>query len=279
LKKSKERRRLDSEKEEKICFVIAPIGEPDTEIRDRSDKIFEYLIIPSVKKFGYKPIRADHISEPGMITRQIIDLILESPLVIADLTGHNPNVFYELAIRHATKKPLIQIMDKGEKIPFDVVGFRTIPLDIHDIALIAKSKEQLEDQIKSIESGISEVETPISGALDLKTLKGSENPEKRQIADLIESISVFKSSLSFIETKLQDPKSLLPPQYLNLIFRNVYQQYLKVPELILELNEIINKLIKRLEEEELNLNEIEEFKEKLLMLSHRLANLDSRKYF
>lgn len=270
---------MDGTKEGKVCFVIAPIGEPDTEIRDRADKIFEYFITPIVEKYSYKPIRADHISEPGMITKQIIDLIIESPLVIADLTNHNPNVFYELAIRHATKKPLIQIMDKGEKIPFDVVGFRTIPLDIHDIAFIAKSKDQLEEQIKSIENGKNEIETPISGALDLKILKGSENPEKRQIADLIESISEFKSSLSLIETKLQDPRSILPPQYLNLIFRNVYQQYLKIPELIIQLNDILNKLIKRLQEGELNSNEIEEYKEKLIILSHQLTNLDTRKFF
>jgi len=51
-------------------------------------------------------IRADKISEPGIITTQIIGHIVDAELVIADLTDKNPNVFYELAIRHAIRNPI-----------------------------------------------------------------------------------------------------------------------------------------------------------------------------
>jgi len=50
----------------------------------------------------------------------------KSDLVIADLTYHNPNVFYELAVRHLNKKPVIHLIKKGEKIPFDINDRRTI---------------------------------------------------------------------------------------------------------------------------------------------------------
>ena len=54
--------------EMKNCFVICPIGEENSEIRKRSDQIFNYVIKPITKEFGYKAVRAHEISEPGIIT-------------------------------------------------------------------------------------------------------------------------------------------------------------------------------------------------------------------
>lgn len=153
-------------KKEKICFVIAPIGGLDTDIRRTSDQVFNHIVSPVVKPLGYKPVRANHISEPGIITSQVIQYIVESPLVIADLTGRNPNVFYELAIRHAIRKPLLQLIKKGEEIPFDVAGMRTIQFDIHDLDNVEETKGELVNQIKSIEEGKTKLDTPISVALD-----------------------------------------------------------------------------------------------------------------
>ncbi|MCE7699615.1 MAG: hypothetical protein K8E24_012670 [Methanobacterium paludis] len=116
--------------EEKTCFVIAPLGEPESEIRKRSDKILRHIITPVAEECGYKTVRADEISEPGIITSQIIQHIMDDELIIADLTGQNPNVFYELAIAHVIKKPLVQIIKKDEDIPFDIASTRTIPIVI-----------------------------------------------------------------------------------------------------------------------------------------------------
>ena len=84
------------EKLQNNCFVICPIGEPKTEIRIRSDKVYKFIINPVIEKLdGYdlKVIRADKISSPGVITDQIIQHLLEDILVIADLSDSNPNVF------------------------------------------------------------------------------------------------------------------------------------------------------------------------------------------
>ena len=75
----------------KICFVIAPIGEPESDTRKRSDQVLQYIIRPAVESFGYKAVRADKIADPGIITNQIIRHIINDPLVIADLTGQNAN--------------------------------------------------------------------------------------------------------------------------------------------------------------------------------------------
>jgi hypothetical protein len=179
----------------KTCFVISPIGEQGSETRKRSDLILKYLITPAVEPLGYSPLRADQISEPGLITSQVIQHIVEDSLVIADLTDRNPNVFYELAIRHAIKKPLIQIIKKGEQIPFDVAGTRTIPVDHIDLESVEDAKKEIARQIGWLEKKPQDVESPITVALELQLLRQSDKPEERSLADVVASLSEIKSTL------------------------------------------------------------------------------------
>ena len=89
------------------CFVISPIDPRESPIRARADRMLKYVIEPAARECGYDPLRFDRISEPGMITRQVITQVIDAPMVVTDLTGHNPNVSYELAIRHAVGKPVV----------------------------------------------------------------------------------------------------------------------------------------------------------------------------
>jgi hypothetical protein len=192
----------------KTCFVIAPIGEPDSDTRKRSDKILKHVITPATNECGYKPLRADQISEPGIITRQIIQHIIDDPLVIADLTGRNPNVFYELAIRHAIRKPLIQIISNDEQLPFDVANTRTIKVDYRDLDSVSEAKIEIVKQINAVIKDPSKVDTPISMSLDLQNLKQSEVPEQRSLADLIESVSIANLGIKNIQTFLESESVL-----------------------------------------------------------------------
>ena len=128
------------------CFVISPIGEEKSEIRIRADQILKHIIDPVAKECGFRAIRADKISKPGIITNQVIQHIIDDPLVIADLTDKNPKVFYELAIRHSIRKPLVQIIKKGEDIPFDVSVMRTIPIDHHNLDNVEEAKKEMKKQ-------------------------------------------------------------------------------------------------------------------------------------
>ena len=147
---------------EKICFVIAPIGKAGSETRKRSDQVLQHVIRPAVECRGYKAVRADEIAEPGIITNQIIRHIFDDPLVIADLTGQNANVFYELAIRHAIRRPLVQIIDKVEDIPFDLSAMRTIQVDHQNPDSVEEAKTEIKNQIRSLEANPSSLENPIS---------------------------------------------------------------------------------------------------------------------
>lgn len=132
--------------------------------------MLKHVLSPVLKKMKYKPIRADQIPKAGLITTQIINLIIESPLVIADLTGGNPNVFYELAIRHATRKPYIQIIAKGEKIPFDIGSVRTVEVDHGDLDSVEEAKSQIISWIKEFDKGHIP-DSPISVASSTRLLQ------------------------------------------------------------------------------------------------------------
>lgn len=189
------------------CFVISPIGELESETRRRSDQVLRHIITPAVKECGYEPIRADQISEPGLITRQVIQHIIDSPLVIADLTERNPNVFYELAVRHAIRKPLVQIIQKGEQIPFDVAGTRTIQVDYRDLDSVEKTRSDIVNQIHAIEKDPLSVDSPISMSLDLQFLKRSDDPGERSLVDLVDMVTEIHSTVKRIDGRL-GPKDL-----------------------------------------------------------------------
>ena len=186
----------------KICFVIAPIGEPDSDTRRRSDQILRHIIRPAVEARGYRAIRADEISEPGIITSQVIQHVVDDPLVVADLTERNPNVFYELAVRHAIRKPFIQIISRGENIPFDVAATRTVFVDHHDLDTVETAKTEITDQIVALETDSSNLETPISVSLDLQHLRRSENPGERSLADALSELSGIRSLLTELEERI-----------------------------------------------------------------------------
>lgn len=200
---------------DKICFVISPLGDEGSETRKRSDQVLKHVIKPAAVDCGYEAIRADEISEPGLITSQVIQHIVDDPLVIADLTERNPNVFYELALRHALKKPLVQIIKKGEQIPFDVAGMRTIPVDHHDLDSVEEGRKEISAQIRAVEKKKpNEIESPISVSLELQELRQSDKPEQRTLADVLSTITQLRTSQEALEKKLGSPESILPPQYL-----------------------------------------------------------------
>ena len=183
----------------KTCFVIAPIGEPDTETRRRSDQILRYVIKPSVETLGYSAKRADEIAEPGIITSQVMQHVVEDDLVVADLTEVNPNVFYELAVRHALRRPFVQIIAENEELPFDVHAQRTIKFDHQDLDSVEEAKRNIQEQVRSLEAGDFEVETPISLSLDLQPLRQSDDPDQRSLAEVISAISDLNNKFSSVE--------------------------------------------------------------------------------
>jgi hypothetical protein len=113
---------------DKTCFVVMPIGKAGTPEHAHFRAVFTQMK-PTIERAGYAAIRADDIQKSGAITRDIVSRLAESDLVIADLTDLNPNVFYELGVRHALRGVgTVMIIDerRSTDIPFDLGSYRVI---------------------------------------------------------------------------------------------------------------------------------------------------------
>lgn len=192
----------------KTCFVICPIGDEGTEIRTRSNEVIECVIAPAVQECGYgEPIRADLISEPGIITNQIIEHLIKDDLVIADLAGSNANVFYELAIRHVTRKPVVYLYQEGQRIPFDLSQMRAIPLDHLSLRSAKQAVNKIIRQVNWIEKNLDKAYNPISVALDLQELRRSNKPAEKLMAGMAAWMSDLSSQIQSLHNAVNAKSS------------------------------------------------------------------------
>jgi hypothetical protein len=184
------------------CFVIAPIGEADTPVRKRSDQVLKHIIKPAAEACGFTTLRADGIPQPGIITSQIIQQISEAPMLVADLTGRNANVYYELAIRQAIRRPYVQIIDQNEPLPFDVSGVRTIQFNLQDPDSVVDARSEITKQMKSMTGTDGKIESPITAAVDLSTLAKSGNPADRHFVEVLTAIADLKQHVAAFQQQL-----------------------------------------------------------------------------
>ena len=133
----------------KKCFIITPIGTAGSETFIKMEGLINSIIEPVLNEFSYTALPAHFITSPGSINKQIIANIVECDIVIANLTNLNPNVMYELAVRHAFGKPVITMAEESTKLPFDIIDQRSI-FYIDSYAGVESARAQLRAQIQSI---------------------------------------------------------------------------------------------------------------------------------
>ncbi|VTS13341.1 hypothetical protein [Streptococcus gordonii] len=176
---------------EKICFIVTAIGESGTPTRERADNVYKYLIAPVCEDLGYKPVRVDHVNAVDNINATIINYLKTAPMVIADMTDHNPNAFYELGFRQALELPLVPIIKVGERLPFDVMTTRTVFYDT-DVSKIEESKENLKSKIQSFKN-FKMPESSLDKSLTLDDLNDNLNKKLNKILNLLENNQSYSS--------------------------------------------------------------------------------------
>lgn len=125
------------------CFVMQPFSPP---LGDYYEKIYK----PAIEKAGLKPVRADaDIFHTGKIMDQVWDGINSAKVLVAELTSRNPNVFYELGLAHALKKPVVLVSSREEDVPFDLQHIRVIYYDVTDPFWGTKLVEKVAENVLS----------------------------------------------------------------------------------------------------------------------------------
>jgi hypothetical protein len=154
-----------SDRQRLRCFVIGPIGSrlagvgtPERRQYEEAIEVLEEVILPACAAVGLaEPVRADGLARAGEITEQIFRRLREDDVVIADLTGANANVMYELGLRHTRNMLTVQIGER-ERLPFDVTVIRTIMFNRTPHGLVT-ARDEL---IQILESGLTGRYDPVT---------------------------------------------------------------------------------------------------------------------
>ncbi|MFC1530064.1 hypothetical protein ACFL6R_05040 [Gemmatimonadota bacterium] len=110
--------------EKDICFVVMPFDDPF----EKYQRIYRLAI----EAANLKPVRADDIFRPGFIMKDVWAYVREASVLLAELTGRNANVFYELGLAHAIAKPVVLVTKDISDVPFDIGGLRAIEYQPED---------------------------------------------------------------------------------------------------------------------------------------------------
>ena len=172
----------------KVCFIISRIGGDGTRERKIAYEKLNHFFKPVLEKLDYESIRADQEETPGSISRSIVERIINSEMVIADISDQNPNVFYEIAIRNAVKKPIIIIRSPDQKPPFDIQDKRAIAIDMSKPDIWRPAMDKLKKQVESAESDPTNASESILSdftfSIESETKEDTELAVLRTVKDL-----------------------------------------------------------------------------------------------
>lgn len=175
--------------DKKKCFVVGPIGAADSPERIHADWFLEEIVEPAMKTHeDFEVIRSDRMAQPGLIDAQMINLLLNAELVVADLTGVNANAFYEIGIRHMAQKPIIHMHETGAEIPFDISLYRSIEFSRVRPSDLRQACRDLGGALEAVFADGYEVTNPVTNALGRAKFEQTATPDERLLADQLRAI-------------------------------------------------------------------------------------------
>lgn len=127
----------------KDCFVIMPFSASQSRKEEEWTEIFENFFKPAWHSFKIDCYRTK--VPRGSITKDIIEKLFTASIVFADLTDSNPNVMYELGLRHTFRKPSVMVKARGSIIPFDVNDYK-----VFEYSYTPKGLEELKTYLGSV---------------------------------------------------------------------------------------------------------------------------------
>jgi len=203
----------DINERSKICFSVLPLS---SELRDYSEQVFEFIIVEAAEQFGYQSVRSDQIGDTA-IAPQVIKHLAQDSLVIADLTGQSPQVFYGLAIRHASRKPIIHVIREGEPVLPEFPDIPFLHINVSSARDAKRCKQELITRMALIEQNNDPQDTPVSRALKRQILEQSESLLDQRAAEMLKRLGSIGHSVNNLEERLSQPENIIPPELVKLL--------------------------------------------------------------
>jgi hypothetical protein len=207
------------------CFVLSPIGKKDSLERTKADQVLKHLIRKALDPERFKVLRADEDPNPGAITPQIIAKIFGANLIVADLSGLNANVFYELAVAHGFRKPVVHIQQESDEHAFDVKDMRIVDYDIADPDKLEEAQRELKDYADFAVANPEMCQTPLTDAASFELARGSKDPVAESNVQIFDEIAKLRSDLNRFVANPARGGSNSPPGAINLSWLSDAQQY------------------------------------------------------
>lgn len=187
-----------NKKEKSICFVVMPISDGHGYDSGHFGRVYEHVFKPAIIDAGYVPIRADDTTKTDYIVVGIIQRIVEADMVLCDFSAKNPNVMYELGIRHAFGKPVTLIKDRKTDKVFDIQGLRYTEYD-ESLRIDSVQKD-----ISKIASALRETAKPSSGSINsvvqLAGIKAADVPASQTVSP---DTQLLMSAIAALERKIE----------------------------------------------------------------------------
>ena len=140
-----------AKRDDRSCFVLMPFG-------GIWDQYYAQIYEPAIQQAGLVAVRADDVFRAGSVLQDIVALLLQSSVVLADISEGNRNVHYELGLAHALGKPTVLVAPKGLQLFFDVGQERMLSYEKDDpfwgSQLRATIAQALAETIRSPETAI-----------------------------------------------------------------------------------------------------------------------------
>lgn len=180
----------------KRCFLITPIGEAGSVHRKRADWIYRH--VQSVcSELNVEADRADMMPGTPMITNRIFEAINSSELCVADFSDLNPNVLYEVGVRHSFRMPIVHLAEEGTKLPFDNAQHDTIFYDLSDVGSVDRLKERLRASLIAMLEPSYQTSNPVTIALGMIEASRSGDSKDKLIAQMAERLSSIEKRLEY----------------------------------------------------------------------------------
>jgi hypothetical protein len=191
-----------------------PIGNLDGYATGHFARVYEHIIAPACVGAGFSPIRADDVNRTNDIAIDVLRRLLDSPMAVCDLSARNPNVMYELGLRHAFNKAVTIVKDSATARVFDIQGLRDLEYDAAlRVDTVGDVVRMLAERIaNTYQASIAPNQSSVNSLVQLLGLPAARAPEPVDLSTETELILSALEDLGLRLSRVERAVSRRPPQ-------------------------------------------------------------------
>lgn len=191
------------------CFVLTTPSPPGTEIRQHTDGLVDYVVRPAASDLGLRVVRMDALSEPGLVSDEVLRQLRNAELVIADLSFADATVMYALGVRHSFGMSVVHICTPSATFPFDIEGVDAVVIDLSDLVSVRRACKKLVAMIKEFDTNSTDI-SPVLATIQLDDLLQRSIDDGSTERAVVNGLKAIEQRLAMME-RATDERRVTPP--------------------------------------------------------------------